>query len=41
MMLWYNKGITVLLYDSYTAILPDKRITADTDVLGGRPGGIN
>lgn len=36
---WYNKKITVLLYGFYTAILPDTRITADTDVLGGRPGG--
>ena len=35
---WYNKP-RYMLYDSYTTILPNKRIMADTDVLGGRPGG--
>ena len=40
-MLWYSKKITLLLYDFYTAILPDKRIMADTEkgVLDGRPTG--
>ncbi len=31
MMLWYSKKITLLLYDFYTAILPDKMVMADTE----------
>ena len=33
MMLWFNKKIRLSLHDSYTAILPDKKITTDTEKI--------